>query len=82
MPLLRAYKRDPELLRRYHYGRGQNGKPPDEADRQRVQRAQAWLKTLSQQGYDEERLRALAREMPLAGHYAALAGYMAMLLDL
>jgi Competence protein CoiA-like family len=82
VPLLRAYKRDPELLRRYRYGRGRDGDPPGEADRQRVERARAWLETLSRRGYDGERLRALAREIPLVGPYAALAGYMEMLLEL
>lgn len=82
IPLLRAYRRDPELLRRYHYGRGEHGEPPGEADRQRVERARAWLEKLSRRGYDAERLRALAREIPLAGPYAALAGYMEMLVNI
>lgn len=82
LPLLRAYERDPDLLRRYHYGRGQNAQPPVEADRQRIERARAWLEKLSQQGYDAQRLLALAREIPLAGPYAALAGYMEMLVEL
>ncbi len=82
IPLLRAYRRDPQLLRRYHYGSGQNGEPPGEADRQRVERARAWLENLSQRGYDAEGLRALAREIPLVGPYAALAGYMEMLVNI
>jgi hypothetical protein len=81
IPLLRAYRRDPELLRRYNYGRGQQGQPPDESVLQRVKRARAWLETLSQQGYDAQRLRALAREIPLVGPYAALAGYLEMLVE-
>lgn len=82
IPLLRAYRRDPQLLRRYRYGRGQNGEAASDADRQRVERARAWLEKLSQQGYGTERLRALAREIPLAGPYAALAGYMDMLVSI
>lgn len=81
IPLLRAYKRDPELLRRYHYGRGQQGQAPDDGDRRRVKRARGWLEILSQQGYDRQRLRALAREIPLVGPYAALAGYFEMLVE-
>jgi hypothetical protein len=80
-PLLRAYARDPDLLRRYHYGRGQHGQPPGEADMLRVQRARAWLEALSQEGYDKERLQALARELPFVGPYAALAGYLEMLVE-
>ncbi|HEV2582760.1 MAG TPA: competence protein CoiA family protein [Ktedonobacteraceae bacterium] len=82
LPLLRAYTRDPDLLRRYNYGRGQHGQPPGEADLLRVQRARAWLEALAQQDYDAERLRALARDIPFVGPYAALAGYLEMLVEL
>lgn len=82
LPLLRAYKRDPDLLRRYRYGRWQAGQAPHEADRQRIERARAWLEKLSQRGYDAQWLRTLAKEIPVAGPYAALAGYLEMLVEL
>ncbi len=82
LPLLRAYVRDPELLRRYNYGRGQWQQPVTPADQQRVQRALAWLHGLQQQGFSPERLRTLQEAIPLVGPYAALAGYLEMLLAL
>lgn len=82
LPLLRAYLRDPELLRRYNYGRGQWKQPVSTDDQRRVERARAWLLTLQQSGYDRERLRVLQAALPLVGPYAALAGYLEMLLAL
>ncbi len=82
LPLLRAYLRDPDLLRRYNYGRGQWNQPVSPADRQRIERARAWLRTLNAQGYSAERLRELLPAIPLTGPYAALAGYLEMLLAL
>lgn len=79
-PLLRAYLLDPELLRRYNYGRGHWNEPPRAADAQRVRQAGAWLKKLAEMGYSPERLRELAKEIPLIGPYAAFAGYIEMLL--
>ncbi|HEY0757517.1 MAG TPA: competence protein CoiA family protein [Ktedonobacteraceae bacterium] len=82
LPLLRAYLRDPELLRRYNYGRGQWNQPVSPADQQRIARARAWLGSLQQRGFAPERLRELQTALPLAGPYAALAGYLEMLLTL
>ncbi len=79
IPLMRAYARDPDLLRRYNYGRGQWNSPLDEADRQRVRQAQSWLGKIEQQGYDVARLQELANEIPLLGAYGAFAGYIRML---
>lgn len=79
-PLMRAYLRDPELLRRYNYGRGHWNEPPREADMQRVRQARAWLKKLAEMGYPIQKLRELAQEIPRIGPYAAFAGYMEMLL--
>lgn len=82
LPLLRAYLRDPELLRRYNYGRGQWEQPVSSADFQRVERARAWLRDLKQRGFAPERLRELQVAIPLVGAYAALASYLEMLLEL
>ncbi len=82
MPLARAYARDPDLLRRYNYGRGRDGATPNAADTQRIQRAIDWLEKLTGQGFDAERLQMLAREMPLVGPYAALHAYLEMLITL
>lgn len=82
MPLVRAYTRDPDLLRRYNYGRGRDGTTPGAADRQRIQRACDWLEKLAGQGFDAERLQMLAQEIPLAGPYAALRAYLEMLIML
>ncbi|MGH2509358.1 MAG: competence protein CoiA [Ktedonobacteraceae bacterium] len=82
LPLLRAYLRDPALLRRYNYGRGQWEKPVTPADQQRIEHARAWLQTLVQQGFGPERLHELVHIIPLVGSYAALANYLEMLLML
>ena len=82
LPLLRAYLRDPELLRRYNYGRGQWQQPVTPADRQRIERARAWLRDLQQRGFGAELLHELQAAIPLIGPYAALAGYLEMLLAL
>ncbi|HEX7733240.1 MAG TPA: competence protein CoiA family protein [Ktedonobacteraceae bacterium] len=82
LPLLRAYLRDPELLRRYNYGRGQWQQPVSPDDQRRVERARTWLRDLQQRGYGLERLRELQASIPLVGPYAALSGYLEMLLAL
>lgn len=82
LPLLRAYLRDPDLLRRYNYGRGQWNQPISSADQQRIARARAWLQELARQGFSSERLSELARAIPLVGPYAALASYLETLLVL
>ncbi|TMD56854.1 MAG: hypothetical protein E6I93_04160 [Chloroflexi bacterium] len=79
IPLMRAYVRDPDLLRRYNYGRGSWNQPLTDEDRQRVQQARLWLEKLVRQGYPLARLQELAKEIPLVGPYAAFAGYMEML---
>jgi hypothetical protein len=82
LPLLRAYLRDPDLLRRYNYGRGQWNRPVSPEDRQRIERARAWLRTLDARGFSAGRLRELVPAIPLTGPYAALASYLEMLLAL
>jgi hypothetical protein len=82
IPLLHAYLRDPDLLRRYNYGRGLGDQPPAEADRARVQKARAWISGLAQRGFDTARLQELVREIPFVGPYAAFAGYMETLIAL
>jgi Competence protein CoiA-like family len=79
IPLMRAYLRDPDLLRRYNYGRGQWNSPLDEHDRQRVGQARAWLEKIEMQGYGVAQLQELANEIPLVGAYAAFAGYMRLI---
>lgn len=82
LPLLRAYLRDPDLLRRYNYGRGQWEQPVTPTDQQRIERARAWLHRLAQQGFTPECLRELLQAIPPVGPYAALASYLEMLLAL
>ncbi|MBX5458944.1 MAG: hypothetical protein IRZ31_18780 [Thermogemmatispora sp.] len=81
-PLLRAYRSDPDLLRRYNYGRGTPEQPVREEDRQRVARACAWLRQLARQGFPLARLRAVAQEIPFVGPYAAFVRYIEMLVTL
>lgn len=82
LPLVRAYVRDPELLRRYNYGRGQLDQPFSKEDELRVQRARHWLSGLAQQGFTPARLQELAKEIPFVGPYRAFTGYMDMLVAL
>ncbi len=82
LPLLRAYLRDPDLLRRYNYGRGYAHQPFTEEDKQRIQKAQQWLARLAQQGFTSSHLHELAREIPFVGPYSAFVSYMEMLLAL
>ena len=82
LPLTHAYLRDPDLLRRYNYGRGVDGLPVSEADAQRIERAKQWLSSLSNRGFTNAQLRELAQAIPFVGHYAALENYMEMLLAL
>ncbi|HEU5379329.1 MAG TPA: competence protein CoiA family protein [Ktedonobacteraceae bacterium] len=82
LPLLRAYLHDPDLLRRYNYGRGQWGQPVSATDQQRIKRARDWLQELARQGFSKERLREVAAAIPLVGPYATLASYLEMLLTL
>ncbi len=82
LPLIRAYLRDPDLLRRYNYGRGQWNVPVTEQDGERVKQARSWLEKIARQGYTVARLQELANEIPLVGAYAAFAGYMRLLVAL
>lgn len=82
LPLLRAYLRDPDLLRRYNYGRGQWNQPVSPADRRRIERARAWLQRLESQGFSRQRLRELLPAIPPIRAYAPLASYLEMLLAL
>ncbi len=82
VPLLHSYSRDPDLLRRYNYGRGLPDFPLSEEDRQRVQKAGAWRGRLAQQGYPLSTLQELVKELPYNGPYAAFAGYMEMFITI
>jgi Competence protein CoiA-like family len=82
LPLLRAYLRDPDLLRRYNYGRRYDHQPLTQEDKQRIQKAQQWLACLAQQGFTSSHLHELAREIPFVGPYSAFVSYMEMLLAL
>ena len=82
LPLLRAYLRDPDLLRRYNYGRGLEEQPLNDHDRQRIHKARAWVGTLVRRGFTTERLQELIQEIPYVGPYAAFVGYIEMLLSL
>jgi hypothetical protein len=82
LPLTRAYLRDPDLLRRYNYGRGLIDQPLSESDRTRVQKGRAWLSSLAQRGFPLERLKGIVNEIPFVGPYAAFAGYAETLISL
>lgn len=82
LPLLRSYLLDPELLRRYNYGRGLEEQPLSENDRQRVRKAREWLSTLTRRGFTTERLQELLKEIPYVGPYASFVGYIEMLIAL
>jgi hypothetical protein len=82
IPLLHAYRRDPDLLRRYNYGRGRPNQPLSEDERARVQKARQWLASLAHHGFPRARLQELAAEIPFIGPYAAFARYVEMLIAL
>lgn len=82
LPLMRAYLRDPELLRRYNYGRGLLDQPLSGSDRARVQKGREWLSSLIQRGFPPERLKEIVKEIPFVGPYAAFASYAEMLITL
>jgi hypothetical protein len=82
LPLLRAYVSDPDLLRRYNYGRGSPQQPVQPEDRRRVARACAWLTRLAQQGLSPAELRRTVQEIPFVGPYAAFTRYAEMLIAL
>ena len=78
-PMLRAYLRDPDLLRRYNYGRGYADQPVSDEDKRRVQQARIWLERLSRQGFLPSNLEELAKKIPPVGPYVALANFVEML---
>jgi Competence protein CoiA-like family len=78
-PMLHAYQLDPDLLRRYNYGRGSVDYFVNEGDRRRVQQACIWLESLAQKGFSTYWLENLAHEIPQVGPYAAFASYVEML---
>jgi len=82
IPLMRAYLLDPDLLRRYNYGRGLPDQPFSEADQTRVQKARVWLANIARRGYTAQRLQELIKEIPFIGPYAAFVRYVEMLLGL
>jgi hypothetical protein len=82
LPLLRSYLLDPDLLRRYNYGRGLEEHPVSESDRQRVRKAREWLGTLTRRGFTTERLQDVLKEIPYVGPYATFVGYIEMLIAL
>lgn len=82
IPLLHAYLRDPDLLRRYNYGRGRPDQPLTSDERARVQKARQWLASLAQRGFPRSRLQELAGEIPFTGPYAAFARFAEMLIAL
>lgn len=82
LPLLLAFRRDPELFHRWNYGRGKWDQPVIPADAQRIDRAQHWLESLKERGYSKERLQEFLLLIPIVGPYAALATYFEMLLSL
>jgi hypothetical protein len=82
IPLVHAYQRDPHLLRRYNYGRGQPGQPLREQDRERVQKARLWLAKVAQQGFPPATVQEMVKEIPFVGPYAAFVGYIELLLAL
>ena len=78
-PVLHAYLLDPNLFRRYNYGRGSGDGLVSETDRRRVEQARIWLERLAQQGFPVCRLEKLAGEIPRVGPYIAFANYVEML---
>jgi hypothetical protein len=82
IPLLHSYQIDPELMRRYNYGRGLSGQPVTRNDQQRIDKARQWLQGLTAHGYTPERLNQIFHEIPYIGAYAAFIGYAEVLLTL
>ncbi len=82
LPLLRAYLYDPDLLRRYNYGRGLPDTPVSSEDQMRIDKAREWLTNLGKRGFTRERLLECVKEIPFVGPYAAFAGYAETLLAL
>ena len=81
-PLIRAYLRDPDLLRRYNYGRGLRDVPPNRADVERIQQARRWLVELERHNFQQEDIREMLPIIPSIGVYAAFRHYIEMLMNL
>ena len=82
IPLLKAYRHDPELLQRYNYGRGLPDHPVSDADRVRISKALAWLTSLEIQGFPLDTIGKLIKDLPYTGTYVAFTNYAEMLLAL
>lgn len=81
-PLIKAYVRDPDLLRRYNYGRGLPGQAVTATDIQRVQRAKLWLSSLAGSNFQRTQLAELVKAIPFVGPYTAVAGFLDTLIAL
>lgn len=82
IPLIKAYLRDPDLMRRYNYGRGLPDQPVSESDIVRIHKAQHWLELLIINGYTKDQWQSLCDLLPIIGPYASFARYTEMLLTL
>ena len=82
IPLIKAFTRDPDLMRRYNYGRGLSDQPVSENDIVRIQKAQQWLEHLALNGYTKEQWQSFTALLPGVGTYASFARYTEMLLTL
>jgi hypothetical protein len=82
LPLMRAYLRDPDLLRRYNYGRGLLHQATGESDRIRIQKGREWLSSLTKRGFPPERLEEIVKEIPFVGPYAGFVSYAETLMAL
>ena len=82
IPLLHSYLRDPDLLRRYNYGRGISGSTLSIEDKQRIHKACVWRTHLIQHGYPVSTLQEFTKFLPFTGPYAAFAQYMELFLTL
>ena len=81
-PLIKAYLRDPDLMRRYNYGRGLPDKPVNENDIARIQNAKRWIEKLDSNGYKKHWWNSFSESLPVVGPYASFARYVEMLLTL
>ena len=82
IPLIKAYTRDPDLMRRYNYGRGLHDQPINANDAARVQKAQQWIQQLATNGYTKDWWQSFVALLPMVGPYASFARYTDMLLTL
>src|SRR5260370_16513183 len=75
VPLARAYLRDPDLLRRYNYGRGHWDQPVSDADRRRVQQARLWLPRLPHTAFPPSPLPQLTQPIPPVRPYTPSSSF-------